>query len=413
MSTDAPRRPPAAPPAPPVPPRPQQPPRPAVRPPFQAGTEAETEAVVETEEAAPGHSPVPGPPPAPGPVRAHPPRPAAPPRPVRPPRVPLPRLSPPKAPPAPPASASTTPPPRDPRHDGAGQPARRPPGTVDLRPGPHAGAPFVRVDRPEHYDDTTTRLRPVGRRVRPRTLAAATCVVLGLGLISGSVAGSWLRDEPKAPIPPSAYEAAAELWHSAPVDTLFPPVVQGRGAGPGGADRTWNRIAVAPDSGCAHAFDPLLRKALAPVGCLRLLRATYADATHSHVTTVGLLFTKGDAAAMKALHTRFTTEGLDRRTDLLPLPYARAGTPAAGFGPAQRASWTLTVRTDLPLVVYAVSGFADARAVPAPVPAAAATKTGAASAVAQAGLGHDAQGLADHLARGVRAAAPTPSEPAP
>ncbi|MFE9249327.1 hypothetical protein [Streptomyces sp. NPDC007088] len=316
----------------------------------------------------------------------------------------------------PPAPGPTAPPPapRDPRREtAAARPDRRLPGTVDLRPGPHTGAPFVRVDRPEHYDDTTTRLRPVGRRPRPRTLAAATGVVLGLGLISGSLAGSWLRGEQAAPARPSAYEAAAGLWHSTPVDTLFPPVVHGRGAGPGGADRTWNRIAVAPDSGCAHAFDPLLRKALAPVGCLRLLRATYTDATRSHVTTVGLLFTKGDSAAMKALHTRFTSEGLDRRTDLLPLPYARAGTPAAGFGPAQRASWTLTVRTDLPLVVYAVSGFADARPVPTPVPASAATRAGAGSAVAQAGLGHDAQGLADHLARGVRAAAPTRSEPAP
>ncbi|MEV0849144.1 hypothetical protein AB0J21_25280 [Streptomyces sp. NPDC049954] len=333
--------------------------------------------------------------------------------------MPLPRLSPPKAPTAqttsgPGTPPPTPPPPREPHQDvAAGQPARRLPGTVDLRPGPHTGAPFVRVDRPEHYDDTTTRLRPVGRRVRPGTLAAATCAVLGLGLIGGALAGSWLRDEQQEPAPPSAYEAAAELWHSTPVDTLFPRVVQGRGAGPGGADRTWNRIAVAPDSGCADAFDPLLRKALAPVGCLRLLRATYTDATRSHVTTVGLLFTKGDSAAMKALHARFTTEGLDRRTDLLPLPYARAGTPAAGFGPAQRASWTLTVRTDLPLVVYAVSGFADARPFPTPVPAALATKAGAGSTVAQAGLGHDAQGLADHLARGVRAAAPTPSEPAP
>ncbi|MCZ9338911.1 hypothetical protein NGM37_14120, partial [Streptomyces sp. TRM76130] len=88
------------------------------------------------------------------------------------------------------------------------------------------------------------------------------------------------------------------------------PTVQGEGAGPGGADRTWTRVAVAPDGGCEHAFDTLLRKALAPVGCARLLRATYTDATRSHVTTVGLLFTKGDAAAMTSLAARFEQEGL-------------------------------------------------------------------------------------------------------
>ncbi|MYR55951.1 hypothetical protein GTY54_06715, partial [Streptomyces sp. SID625] len=125
------------------------------------------------------------------------------------------------------------------------------------------------------------------------------------------------------------FAAAGTLWHSIPVDRLFPPTVDGRGAGPGGADRTWTRIAVAPDSGCADAFDPLLRKALSPVGCTRLLRATYTDATRSFVTTVGLLFTKADAPAMRSLAVRFRDEGLDRRTDLLPRPYAAPGTVAA------------------------------------------------------------------------------------
>ncbi|TXS77748.1 hypothetical protein [Streptomyces sp. sk2.1] len=33
-------------------------------------------------------------------------------------------------------------------------------------------------------------------------------------------------------------------------------------AGPGGADRVWTRIAVAPDGGCAKALDPLLVRVL-------------------------------------------------------------------------------------------------------------------------------------------------------
>ena len=103
-----------------------------------------------------------------------------------------------------------------------------------------------------------------------------------------------------------------------PVDQLFPPTVEGTGAGPGGADRTWTRVAVAPDSGCKGAFDPLLKKALAPVGCSRLLRATYTDATQSFVTTVGLVFTKADATEMGALAKRFQSDGLGERTDLMP-----------------------------------------------------------------------------------------------
>ncbi|MEU9285532.1 hypothetical protein AB0D57_12605 [Streptomyces sp. NPDC048275] len=277
----------------------------------------------------------------------------------------------------------------------------KPPTSAGPLPG--AGRPFVTFARPEVYDEDTARLRPVGARTRPRVVAVVACVVLGLGLIGGAATGSWLTgDSAGADGARGAFTAAGSLWHSVPVDQLFPPTVQGQGAGPGGADRTWTRIAVAPDSGCANAFDPLLRKALAPVGCLRLLRATYTDATRSHVTTVGLLFTKADAAAMTSLKTRFQQEGLERRTDLMPRPYAVENTVAAGFGNAQRASWTVSVLTDAPVVVYAVSGFADARAVTDPQPAEDAMESGATTAPAQAGLGHEAQGLADRIERSLR-----------
>jgi hypothetical protein len=259
--------------------------------------------------------------------------------------------------------------------------------------------------RPASYDDSTTRLRPIGSRIRPRVAAAAACAVLGLGLIGGAATGSWLTgDSGGGTGSPSSYAAAGTLWHSVPVDRLFPPVIKGDGAGPGGADRTWTRIAVAPDSTCENAFDPLLQRALRPAGCLRLLRATYTDATRSHVTTVGLLFTKADTEAMKALRTRFTEDGLDRRNDLMPHPYAVKGTLAAGFGDAQRASWTISVLTDAPVVAYAVSGFADARTVTDPQPAAEAMKSGSVTTPAQAGLGHEAQGIADRVERSLRAA---------
>lgn len=244
--------------------------------------------------------------------------------------------------------------------------------------------------------------RRPGLRVGPRTAAAAACLVLGIGLIGGAATGSWLTGDGGSGATATGFGAAGTLWHSVPVDQLFPPTVQGTGAGPGGADRTWTRIAVAPDTGCADALDPLLRKALAPVGCRRLLRATYTDATQSYVTTVGLLFTKGDAAAMSALAARFRDEHLDRRTDLMPRPYAARGTAAAGFGDNQRATWTVGVLTDAPVVAFAVSGWADGRVVDSPQPAADATRSGATSAPAQAGLGNEAQGLADRVERRLR-----------
>ncbi|MGX1031564.1 hypothetical protein [Streptomyces ambofaciens] len=287
-------------------------------------------------------------------------------------------------------------------HPAAPNPAFSWSGPVDTRPR-------VSFGEPEGYD-ALARPRPLGGRPRPQAVAAAVCLVLGVGLLTGAVTGSWLAGDSGDDGARSAFTEAGDLWHSVPVDQLFPPTVQGKGAGPGGADRTWTRVAVAPDGDCAGAFDRLLAKVLDPVGCSRLLRATYTDATQSHVTTVGLLFTKADAAAMTALASRFEKEGLGRREDLMPLPYAAKDTVAAGFGAPQRASWTVSVLTDAPVVVYAVSGWADGRTVDEPEPAEEAVESGATSAPAQAGLGHEAQGLADRVERALRKHVGAPTE---
>ncbi|MEV2254641.1 hypothetical protein AB0I94_29415 [Streptomyces sp. NPDC050147] len=393
------------PPMPPVPPPdptaagiPGQPPRPTSEP---VADPAGRAAAGPAEKAEPWSAPDAG---------LSPPPPASEPRPVREARTPA----------APPAHAHRlTPKPvstATPPHTTAASPrtaaARRAVGAVDLTPGPGAGGPFVSFARPALYDDSTTRLRPVRTWAQPRVSAAAACVVLGLGLIGGAATGSWLTGGSEGTAPTrTAYAVAGELWHSVPVDQLFPATIKGEGAGPGGADRTWTRVAVAPDTHCRSAFDPLLRKALAPAGCLRLLRATYTDATRSHVTTVGLLFTKADAEAMSSLRTRFTEEGLDRRPDLMPRPYAAKGTPAGDFGDAQRASWTVSVLPDAPVVAFAVSGFADGRTVTEPEPADEAMKTSATSAPAQAGLGHEAKGIADRVERRLRKAIAATEKP--
>ncbi|MEU1924130.1 hypothetical protein AB0H23_25070 [Streptomyces albogriseolus] len=279
--------------------------------------------------------------------------------------------------------------------------------SAPMSPGgvPGAGRPAA-----VSFGEPKSRPWPFARRTRAQVVAAAVCLVLGTGLIGGAVTGAWLADGPEGPGTRHAFTVAGDLWHEVPVDQLFPPTVQGRGAGPGEADRVWTRIAVAPDSGCEGAFDALLTRALAPVGCERLLRATYTDATQSHVTTVGLLFTEADAAGMEALARRFDRERLDRRSDLMPLPYAAKDTAAEGFGPEQRASWAISVLTDAPVVVYAVSGWADGRRADEPQPAEDAMRSGATTAPAQAGLGHEARGLADRFERALRQRAGTPTE---
>ncbi|MFF9196272.1 hypothetical protein ACF09L_13805 [Streptomyces sp. NPDC014779] len=244
--------------------------------------------------------------------------------------------------------------------------------------------------------EITTRLRPVRDRDPRRTVAAAVCGVLALGLIGGALAGALLAGGGAGEAAePRGYEEARALWHDAPVDTLFPQTLAGPGAGPGGANRTWTRIVVAPDAPCGPAALPrALHTALGPTGCERVLRATYTDATSSHVITVALVFTLADPAAMRTLGSRAADE---------PGPALSApDTVAAGFGAAQRASWWRHVLPDLPVVVTAVSGFADGRAVAAPEPADRAMTAKRDTPVAQAGLGHEAKGVADAVERALR-----------
>ncbi|WP_329811723.1 hypothetical protein [Streptomyces sp. GSL17-113] len=267
------------------------------------------------------------------------------------------------------------------------------------RPGPFAGL-RLRDGAPPGERNGAGHAPP-----SVRSVAAAVCLVLGVGLLGGAGAGVLLTgDSGEQRKVAQGFDGTRAAWHEIPVDDLFPRTLRGNKAGPGGADRRWTRVAVAPDSGCAGAFDPLLAKALAPVGCGRLLRATYTDETTSSLTTVGLLFTKADPAGMRDVSERFATQNLAERTDLMPRPYAARGTVAADFGDAQRASWTVHVQRDIPVVVYSVSGFADGRTVTDPQPADEATLEGETSPAAQAGLGHDAQGIADRVEKRLRKA---------
>ncbi|MER5733346.1 hypothetical protein ABT084_34300 [Streptomyces sp. NPDC002138] len=226
-----------------------------------------------------------------------------------------------------------------------------------------------------------------------RRTAIALCTLTGLALIGGAAFGVWSdHHERRRPVTPAAaYRSAGSLWRDTPVDTLFPPTLDGRGAGPGGSDRTWTRVALAPDAGCAAGLPADWQAVLAPTGCTRVLRATYTDATRSALVSVGLVFTTADAPAMAGLRGR------------LPVP------PGYGFADGQRAAWTVSVLPEAPALVYAVSAFADGRPVPAPRPAADAVKKDDTSAVAQAGLGYEAKGVADRIERALRALAAPPT----
>ncbi|MFJ6521758.1 hypothetical protein ACIQJ4_26300 [Streptomyces filamentosus] len=254
--------------------------------------------------------------------------------------------------------------------------------------------------------ETTTRLRPIRERRRGRALAVGACLVLGTGLVGGALAGVWLAASGGGrPAEPAGYTLAKELWHNAPVDTLLPRTLTAPEAGPGPSARTWTRVVVAPDAPCTTAsLAPRLLAAVDPLGCERVLRATYTDATATSVLTVGLVFTRADLTAQRALGGRALAARLGQD---VPPALAGPGTVAAGFGPAQRTGWWATASTDLPVVVTAVSGFADGRAAGRAVPADQAMKKGRADAVAQSGLGHEALGIAERLEKQLRTTART------
>ncbi|WP_418956086.1 hypothetical protein [Streptomyces tritici] len=298
-----------------------------------------------------------------------------------------------------------------PRSPAAGQPWAVPVAAVPdedtarLRATPPRAYPsFSYAVPPETPSETTTRLRPIRERRFGWVVAAGTCLVLGLGLVGGAVAGVVLaRQGHGAAQEPAGYAEARRAWHSTPVDTLFPRSLKGPGAGPGGADRAWTRVAVAPDAPCTPAvLSPALVTTLRPAGCVRVVRATYTDATATGVVTVGLVFTEADPAAMSTLTQQLTAGGRAKRADHMPRALAAPGTPAARFGDAQRASWQLAAVPELPVLVYAVSGFADGHPVPRPQPAAEAMDSRQTTAPAQAGLGHEAKGVADRVERGLR-----------
>ncbi|MFB7637150.1 hypothetical protein ACFC0M_40280, partial [Streptomyces sp. NPDC056149] len=345
------------------------------------------------------------------------------PRPTTPPAAgqatpPHPRTEPPAAPP-PPAGA-----PRSFRDTAAFHLANSAALWDDARDRAAHPAPPPPPEPPPAPDRPSTPAHPTGVEAEPRrpladrlpgnrVVAAAVSLVLGIGLIAGAAAGSWLTDTPAkgTPTPEAVFARGRDAWRNTPVDALFPRTVEGLAAGPGGADRTWIRIAVAPDTGCTPAAEGPLAKELAPAGCARLLRATYVDATRTGVITVGAQTTKADRSKMMDLNARFSTNDLATRSALMPPPLAAKGTAAEDFGPAQRASWTIRVLTDVPVVVYAVSGFADGREVADPQPADAAVQPGTATAPAEAGLGHDAKGLADKISTTFRTASGLPAQP--
>lgn len=294
----------------------------------------------------------------------------------------------------------------------------------------------------------TRRLLAGGRSPRPRpgTPAQWVCLALGGVLLTAAVVTNWGTHGTETRHETSdqrRFRTARQLWHTVDVDGLFPRTLATPHAGAGETARRWVRLRTAPrrvpdntpgttssgtsgtppgaagqassKTGCSRALPQDLRQRLSSAGCLRAFRASYTDTTRSQVVTVGVVVTRADPGTARRLATRWRNRHDGLRRSLTPLPLRVSGTPARDFDSAAVASWDVCVPPDLPLLTWAVSGFADGRTVRHPVPAAATHPSRDAAAV-ESGLTRAAQHCAARVAKRWRwhverrmPPAPTPS----
>jgi hypothetical protein len=205
--------------------------------------------------------------------------------------------------------------------------------------------------------------------VRAGLVGGASAARLGAGALLAFAGVALLvvafLPRPAAPAPDPAAKAraakaagaerVAAMWHSTPVERLFP--AQLRAAGREDPPTSFTRVGVAPEAACAAVLDPALIAALG-VPCRHVLRATYVDSTRSVVATAGVVVL--DAPPPSEPKVAGTRSG----DVLLMRAYGVDGTPAARFGDRQRissGSASLVGASDAPYLLAVVVGATDGR----------------------------------------------------
>jgi len=192
-------------------------------------------------------------------------------------------------------------------------------------------------------------------------LAALGVVAVTAGLIEVSVAaGRSVGPLREASLPEEAqrYVFDRRAWRAVATDDLFPPVYHTTTAAPMlGAHRDFTRIGLAPAADCGSALDPGLARLVSAHRCGPVLRAGYTDATRTLVATVGVAV----LGTMPQEERELNAATIGRHDDLRPRAVAFAGTPAAGFGDAQRVAYRVLASAQAPLLSFAVVGFSDGR----------------------------------------------------
>lgn len=223
-------------------------------------------------------------------------------------------------------------------------------------------------DQSQSQDTTTTAPEPGAasppgepgkpkKRSKPsrRLLALAGLVVAGLAALGGGVFGlvwAFTRVPTSAQLSAAGNAESAQQWRWLTAGKLFPATV-GYPASVSDARTSASLVGIAPQASCAKAADKATAKVLAATGCVTVLRATYTDASHTLLDTVGVAVMKSAQAANDA-DARL---GSGTRSGLLPVSFP--GTVSSLFASQGRALMDMQVTGRY--VVFDSGGYADGR----------------------------------------------------
>jgi hypothetical protein len=207
-----------------------------------------------------------------------------------------------------------------------------------------------------------------GGRWRRRGRLTAFGALLAVGLVGLAVSAVGIAHQ----LLPRHFTAAQQRaiatweverrWRADPAGTIFPasvpyylpPTLLNADTGMALHARL---LGISPLTSCAQAVSGTANRLLRAHGCSDVLRATYVDGSGSLVATVAVAVLPSTTAAGAVVSDLSQAGGASRPALVRAL--AIAGTPAAGFGAAQRQlSYAEGAQS---YVIMATAGFADGR----------------------------------------------------
>ena len=215
------------------------------------------------------------------------------------------------------------------------------------------------------------RRRENDRPRRPLILIILLAVSGVLSIVGGGVAiGADLTRKPTAnEIVAAGHKEIASRWRALTAGEIFPARADATvsyGSVSDSSAPTWSalRVGIAPAVSCAEGFDHPLADVLVKHGCRTVLRATYADASGTLVTTLGIAVMP-DAERADAAETDFIASlgahAVKERYGVRAVSFP--GTVAAGFGDSLRQDLSHE-NSHTPYLFFRSSGWATDRATP-------------------------------------------------